>query len=211
MVKVAPSVLAADFSRLDVELQSIKNADFVHIDVMDGHFVPNITIGPCVVESIRNKTDILFDVHLMIENPLKYIEAFSDSGADYISVHIEQGDDISLCIEKIKNCGKKVGLAISPDTDYMELSPYLSDISIITVMSVYPGFGGQAFIEATFEKIRNIRELIGNNDILLSVDGGVSLSNVRKLEEYGVSVVVAGSSVFGAADRMAMINDLKGK
>ncbi len=210
MVKVSPSILSADFSKLDREIESINNADFIHIDVMDGHFVPNITFGYCVVEAIRKTTDILFDVHLMISHPLKYIESFAKSGSDYISFHVECEDDISECIELVKKCGKKPGLAISPDTDVEELRPYIDDISIITVMSVYPGFGGQSFIENSYNRISAIKEMIKDKDILLSVDGGVSESNVRKLEQCGNNMVVAGSSVFKAPDRKQMIEKLRG-
>ena len=209
MVKVAPSILSADFSKLDREIESINNADFIHIDVMDGHFVPNITMGYCVVDSLRKTTDILFDVHLMISHPLQYIENFAKSGSDYISFHVECEDDIKECISLIKKCGKKPGLAISPDTDVEELRPYIDDIDIITVMSVYPGFGGQSFIEGSYERISKIKEMIKDKNILLSVDGGVSLSNVRKLEECGNNMVVAGSSVFKAPDRKKMIDDLR--
>jgi len=209
MIKIAPSILAADFSELGSEIQSINNADFIHIDVMDGRFVPNITIGPCVVASLRNKTDILFDVHLMIENPLKYIESFAQSGSDYISVHIEQSDDIGLCIEEIKKCGKKAGLAISPDTDCSLLAPYIRDVDIITVMSVHPGFGGQKFIESTYEKIRTVSKMIKGKNCLLSVDGGVTLENIGKLAECGITVAVAGNTVFKADDRKDIIDRLR--
>ncbi len=210
MVKVSPSILSADFSKLGSEIESINNADFIHIDVMDGHFVPNITIGYCVVDALRKTTDILFDVHLMISHPLSYIENFAKSGSDYISFHIECEDNIKECIELIKKCGKKAGLAISPDTDVEELRPYIDDISIITVMSVYPGFGGQSFIENSYNRISKIKEMIGTRGILLSVDGGVSEKNVRKLEECGNNMVVAGSSVFKASDRKEMIGILRG-
>jgi len=210
MVKVSPSILSADFSKLGAEIESINNADFIHIDVMDGHFVPNITIGYCVVEAIRKTTDILFDVHLMISHPLQYIENFAKSGSDYISFHIECEDDIKECIELIKKCGKKPGLAISPDTDVESLKPYIDDIKMITVMSVYPGFGGQSFIENSYDRIRKIKEMTGERDILLSVDGGVSEKNVRKLEQCGNNMVVAGSSVFKAPDRKKMIEALRG-
>ncbi len=211
MVKVAPSILSADFSILAQELKSIDNSDFIHVDIMDGHFVPNITFGYGVVNDIRKCTDIPFDVHLMISHPLSYIENFAKSGSDYISVHVECEDDIEECISLIKKCGKNPGLAISPDTDVEVLKPYLDDIKIITVMSVYPGFGGQAFIEKSYEKIEKIKEMIGNRDILLSVDGGVSEKNVRKLEECGNTMVVAGSSVFKAPDRKKMIEILRNK
>lgn len=210
MVKVAPSILSADFSILAQELKSIDNADLIHVDIMDGHFVPNISFGYGVVENIRKCTDIPFDVHLMISHPLSYIESFAKSGSDYISVHVECDDDIKECIELIKKCGKFPGLAISPDTDVSVLNPYLDDVKIITVMSVYPGFGGQSFIEGSYERIKKIREMIGKRDILLSVDGGVSEKNVRKLEECGNNTVVAGSSVFKAPDRKKMIDILRG-
>lgn len=211
MLKVAPSLLSADFSCLAKEINDVSTADFLHLDVMDGHFVPNLTMGPCVISSIRSHTDLLFDTHLMIDNPLKYIEAFAKSGSDYITVHIEQPDNVDECIQKIHSCGKKAGLAISPDTDVNLLKPYLDKISIITVMSVYPGFGGQKFIEATYDRIPKICDMIQGKDILLSVDGGVNAENARKLEQCGVQMVVAGSSVFGATDRKATINAIRGE
>lgn len=211
MVKVSPSLLASDFSNLREEIKSVATADFLHLDVMDGHFVPNLTIGPCVIASIRPYSDLPFDTHLMIDNPLKYIEPFAKAGSDYITVHVEQPDDINKCIRLIKSFGKKPGLAISPDTNVALLKPYLEDISMITVMSVYPGFGGQKFIETSYEKIRAIKEMIGGKDILLSVDGGVDYENVRKLEEAGVTVVVAGSTVFREKNREESIRLLRGE
>ncbi len=210
MLKISPSILSADFSKLGKEIESINNADFIHIDVMDGHFVPNMSLGYCVVNDIRKTTDILFDVHLMISHPLSYIENFAKSGSDYITVHVECEDDVKECIELVRKCGKKPGLAISPDTDVEALKPYLDDIEIITVMSVYPGFGGQSFIEKSYERIKAIKTMIGNRNMLLSVDGGVSEKNVRKLEECGNNMVVAGSSVFKAEDRKQMIEKLRG-
>lgn len=210
MIKVSPSILSADFSKLAEEIQSIDNADFIHIDIMDGHFVPNISFGYALVNDIRKTTDILFDVHLMISHPLSYIENFAKSGSDYITVHVECEDDTKECIELIRKYGKKPGLAISPDTDVEALRPYLDDIEIITVMSVYPGFGGQSFIEKSYDRIKAIKEMIGNRNILLSVDGGVGENNVRKLEECGNTMVVAGSSVFKAQDRKQMIDKLRG-
>ncbi len=211
MVQVSPSLLAADFSNLREEIHSVDAADYLHLDVMDGHFVPNLTMGPCVISSIRSHSDLPFDTHLMIDNPLKYIEAFAKAGSDYITVHMEQPDDISECIRMIKSFGKKPGLAISPDTSASVLSPYLDEISIITVMSVYPGFGGQKFIESTYEKVREVSQMIQGKAILLSVDGGVDLTNVRNLEEAGATMVVAGSSVFGAKNREEMICRLQGE
>ena len=211
MVKVSPSMLAADFSNLREEMKSVQTANFLHLDVMDGHFVPNLTIGPCVIASIRPHSDLPFDTHLMIDNPLKYIEAFAKAGSDYITVHVEQPDDINECIRLIKSFGKKAGLAISPDTDVSVLVPYLDDVSMITVMSVYPGFGGQKFIESSYEKIRAISEMIQGKDVLLSVDGGVDYENVRKLEDAGVTMVVAGSTVFREENREESIRKLRGE
>lgn len=211
MILVSPSLLAADFSILREEVQAVSTADFLHLDVMDGHFVPNLTIGPCVIASLRPHSDLIFDTHLMIDNPLKYIEPFAKSGSDYITVHVEQPDDLMECISLIKSFGKKAGLAISPDTAVSVLEPYLDHISMITVMSVYPGFGGQKFIESTYEKVRAIRQMIGERKILLSVDGGVNERNARLLEEAGVTMAVAGSTVFGATDRMRAIEEIRGK
>lgn len=211
MILVSPSLLAADFSILREEVQAVSTADFLHLDVMDGHFVPNLTIGPCVIASLRPHSDLIFDTHLMIDNPLKYIEPFAKSGSDYITVHVEQPDDLMECISLIKSFGKKAGLAISPDTAVSVLEPYLDHISMITVMSVYPGFGGQKFIESTYEKVRAIRQMIGERKILLSVDGGVNERNARLLEEAGVTMAVAGSTVFGAPDRMRAIEEIRGK
>ena len=211
MIQVSPSLLASDFSNLREEIKTVNTADFLHLDVMDGHFVPNLTIGPCVIASIRPHSDLPFDTHLMIDNPLKYIEAFAKAGSDYITVHVEQPDDILECIRLIQSYGKKPGLAISPDTDVSVLVPYLDEISMITVMSVYPGFGGQKFIESSYEKIRAISKMIRGKEILLSVDGGVDYENVRKLEEVGVSMVVAGSTVFREENREQSIRILRGE
>lgn len=211
MIQVSPSLLSADFSKLAEEVQAVKTADFLHLDVMDGHFVPNLTIGPCVISSLRPHSDLIFDTHLMIDNPLKYIEAFAKSGSDYITVHVEQPDNLDECIDLIHSFGKKAGLAISPDTEIQVLTPYLDRISMITVMSVYPGFGGQKFIETTYEKIVGIKKMIQGKDILLSVDGGVNAENARKLEECGITMAVAGSTVFGASDREAAIKAIRGE
>lgn len=211
MVKVSPSLLASDFSNLREEIKSVSAADFLHLDVMDGHFVPNLTIGPCVISSIRPHSDLAFDTHLMIDNPLKYIEPFAKAGSDYITVHVEQPDDINECIRLIHSFHKKAGLAISPDTEVSLLEPYIDDIAMITVMSVYPGFGGQKFMESSYEKIRAIKKMIAGRDILLSVDGGVDYENVRKLEEAGVTMVVAGSTVFREADRELSVRRLRGE
>lgn len=211
MLKISPSLLAADFSILREEVRSVDHADFLHLDVMDGHFVPNLTIGPCVVASLRPHTELLFDTHLMIDNPLRYIEPFAKSGSDYITVHTEQPDDISQCISLIQSFGKQAGLSISPDTDASVLLPYLDRIAMITVMAVYPGFGGQKLIESTYDKIRKIRRMIDGKDILLSVDGGVTFDNISHLKEAGITMAVAGSTIFGAKDRPDAIRRLRGE
>ena len=208
-MKISPSILSADFSKLKDEILSIDNADLIHIDVMDGHFVPNISFGNCVIKSIRNITKTPFDVHLMISNPLKYIKSFVESGGDYISIHIECEDNISDCIKMIKDEGKLAGLVISPDTSPEDLIPYLDDIKIITVMSVYPGFGGQKFIESTFDKVKKIREYIGDRDILLSVDGGVCKDNIKALKESGANTVVMGTALFNCENRKEMIEEFQ--
>lgn len=211
MVKVAPSILAADFSRLGEEIKSVDSADLIHIDIMDGHFVPNISFGYGVTGDIRGYSRKPFDVHLMISHPLEYIESFAKSGADYITVHIECEDDISKCLEMIRGLNVKAGIAVSPDTSAEAVVPYLDKIDIITVMSVYPGFGGQSFIEATYDKIKKISAFIGDRDIILSVDGGVDLKNVRKLEKCGATAVVAGSAVFKSKNRADTIIKLRGR
>jgi len=209
MMKIAPSILAADFSKLREEIESINNSDLIHIDVMDGHFVPNISFGCCVIESIRKVTKTPFDVHLMITNPLKYIKQFASAGSDYISVHAECEDDTFECIKMIKEEGKKPGIVISPDTPAEALVPYINDVEIITVMSVYPGFGGQKFLESTYEKIRKIKEYIADKNILLSVDGGVGVHNIKELSLCGANTVVIGTAVFKSDNRKQMIEELK--
>lgn len=207
MIKLSPSILAADFSKLGEEIEKIKNADYVHIDVMDGHFVPNITFGPGVVKCIRKSTDLVFDVHLMIENPEKYVDAFLDAGADIITVHYESKMDYDYIKNAVKSKGKKLGLSIKPKTDVCVINSYLGDIDMVLVMSVEPGFGGQKFMEDSLEKISKIRQM--DKDIDIEVDGGIGLDNVKKVVDAGANVIVAGSAVFGAEDVSKTVDEFK--
>lgn len=207
MIKLSPSILAANFSRLGEEIAKIKDADYVHIDVMDGHFVPNITFGPGVVKCIRKTTDLVFDVHLMIENAEKYVDDFLNAGADIITVHYESNMDYEYIKNKVKEKGKKLGLSIKPKTDVSVLKDYLCDLDMILIMSVEPGFGGQKFMEESLEKIKKVRQMDKNIDI--EVDGGIGLDNVKKVVDAGANVIVAGSAVFCANDVSKTVLEFK--
>lgn len=209
MVKIAPSLLSADFSKLDRELKEIETADYVHLDIMDAHFVPNMSFGPCVVKSIRKSTDLIFDVHLMITNPLQYIEAFAKAGADIITVHVECEDDTKECLELIKSFGIKCGIVLSPDTPASAAEPYLDDVDMILVMSVYPGFGGQKFMPAMLSKVTELKNMRGERRYEIEIDGGIGADNAKSAVEAGVDVLVAGTSVFGKENRAEAISSLK--
>ncbi|MBE7026393.1 MAG: ribulose-phosphate 3-epimerase [Ruminococcaceae bacterium] len=199
MIKIAPSILSADFSCLKEQIQQIEKggAKYVHIDVMDGMFVPNITMGPVVIESIRKHTDLVFDVHLMIEEPERYIKEFAEAGADIITVHVEATKDIRGCIEKIKSFKKRAGVSIKPATPVSAIKDILGELDMVLVMSVEPGFGGQKYIDSADEKLRELKELMpAGTDI--SVDGGIKLDNIDRVIKNGANTVVAGSAVFGA-------------
>jgi len=214
MIKIAPSILSADFSILGEEIKSIEkaNADWVHIDVMDGHFVPNISFGVPIVKSIRKVTKIPFDVHLMIENVDQYIPEFAEAGADYITIHQESGNHMDRSIQLIKSLGKKAGISLNPATPVGSIEHLLLDIDLILIMSVNPGFGGQMFIEYTLDKIRLLKEFRDKNNLnyLIEVDGGVNIENVKIIIEAGADVIVAGSAIFKSDNYGETIRKLRG-
>jgi ribulose-phosphate 3-epimerase len=213
MVLVAPSILSADFSKLGEEIKAVEHAgaDWIHIDVMDGHFVPNITIGPVVVSKIRKISDIFFDVHLMIENPGKYVEQFAKAGADLITIHAEACDDILSTINKVKDLGCKVGVSINPETSLDVIKEIIQNVDLVLIMSVHPGFGGQSFIEDVLPKIKKTRDIISKMDkeIHLEVDGGINDKTAKTAIEYGADVLVAGNFVFTNASYRDAIKSLK--
>lgn len=197
---LAPSLLAADFKDLGEQMKMTEKngAEYLHFDVMDGMFVPSISFGMPVLQSIKSATEQVMDVHLMVEEPIRYIRNFADAGADIITIHLEACSDVEQTIYKIKECGKKVGLSICPQTDVKELQSYLGLVDMILVMCVQPGFGGQKFIPESLRKIRDVREMIAESGcpIDLEVDGGIYLENVEEVLQAGANVIVAGSAVF---------------
>lgn len=206
-IKIAPSVLAADYANLETELKKCAAAQFIHLDVMDGHFVPNISIGAPVIKSLRNVTEIPFDVHLMISEPLRYVEDFADAGADIICFHIESESDTEKTVNKILECGCRAAIAIKPGTPASAVLPYLSRLSMVLVMTVEPGFGGQSFMEDMMPKIKEIRAAAPDIDI--EVDGGVNPKTIKTAASAGANVFVAGSAVFKSEDPAKTIEMLK--
>lgn len=214
MIKIAPSILSADFSVLGEEIKNIEkaNADWVHIDVMDGHFVPNISFGVPIIKSIRKVTTMPFDVHLMIENVDKYIPEFANAGADYITIHQESGNHMDRSVQLIKSLGKKAGISLNPATPIGSIEYLLPKIDLILIMSVNPGFGGQKFIEYTLDKIRLLKEFRDKNNLnyLIEIDGGVNTENVKTIIEAGVDVIVAGNAIFKSDNYGETIRKLRG-
>lgn len=212
---ISPSILASDFSRLAEEVKSIETAgaDLVHIDVMDGKFVPNITLGAPVIKCLKGKTTLPFDVHLMIEDPIRYIDDFVKAGADIITFHIEAAKDIKATIDKIKEAGCKPAISIKPDTPAEVVFPYLNELYMVLVMTVEPGFGGQSFMPETMPKVKAIREEANkrNIDLRIQVDGGIDDKTVTEATRNGADVLVAGSYVFKAQDRSDPIKTLRAK
>jgi ribulose-phosphate 3-epimerase len=213
MVRIAPSILSADFARLGeaVELAETAGADLVHIDIMDGHFVPNLTLGPQVVASLRRKTSLPIDVHLMVDNPRFFVPLFHDAGADWISIHVEATAHLHKDVTLIRELGRKAGAVLNPGTPVSVLKEVLGELDYVLLMSVNPGWGGQRFIPSSRDKIRELKGWLERtgNDIPIEVDGGVTLDNVEDLIRDGMSVVVAGSAIYDAPDPSAVIRKMK--
>lgn len=204
MIKMAPSILSADFARLLEDVKKVENAgcEYLHIDVMDGHFVPNITLGPAIVKSLRNDVNMVFDAHLMIENPDNYIKDFADAGCDIIVVHEEACTHLHRTIQNIKSHNVKAGVALNPATPIENIKYVLKDVDMVLIMTVNPGFGGQSFIDGMIDKIKELKLLIDEQglEVDIQVDGGIKPSNVDKVVKAGANVIVAGSAIFNSDD-----------
>ncbi len=202
MIHLSPSILAADFANLQKEIESVQKGgvQFIHVDVMDGQFVPNITLGAPIAKSLRKHITGIMDVHLMIEDPDRYLDDFAAAGADYVTVHLEATKHIHRTIQRIHDLGMKAGVALNPGTPVSLLEPIIEDVDLVLIMSVNPGFGGQKFISYTLEKLKQVKEMIKGRDILIEVDGGVTLTNASSIIDAGANLLVAGSSVYDGKD-----------
>lgn len=213
MVKIAPSILSADFANLAKEIKDVEagGADYIHVDVMDGHFVPNITLGPMIVDAIRPVTTLPLDVHLMIDNPDQYIEAFADAGSDYITVHAEAAPHLHRTIQLIKSKGIKAGAVLNPGTPVEMIKHVIADLDMVLLMTVNPGFGGQSFIQSVVPKIREVRALAErfNPSLEIEVDGGINTETAKLCADAGADVFVAGSSIYKQQDRKSAIMALR--
>jgi ribulose-phosphate 3-epimerase len=211
--KLAPSILSADFSRLGEQILEISKAgiDYIHIDVMDGHFVPNITIGPLVVDSIKKLTSVPLDVHLMVEHPMDYIKQFAEAGADIITIHVEAERHIYRAIDMVHNLSCKIGISLNPSTSLDTLDEILHVIDMVLIMSVNPGFGGQKFITGSLDKIKRLRQILDNRKIKaeIEVDGGITAENVKSIVKAGADVIVAGYAIFSKQDITEAIKEIK--
>jgi ribulose-phosphate 3-epimerase len=212
--RLAPSLLSADFARLGDGIRQMEEggADFVHVDVMDGHFVPNITIGPPVVAALRKVTELPLDCHLMISDPDRYLEDFAKAGASYITVHVEAAVHLHRTVQHIRSLGCRAGVTLNPATSLSAIEEILPYVDMVLLMSVEPGFGGQSFIPGLFARARRVRAMLeecGRPDVLIEADGGIKLDNVREVYEAGVDVIVSGSGVFGTADPVATMKEMR--
>jgi len=215
MKLIAPSILSADFAKLGDEIKAVEaaGANWIHADVMDGHFVPNITIGPLIVEAVKRVTDLPIDVHLMIENPDNYISAFAEAGASYISVQVETCIHLNRTVQLIKDCGAQAGVVLNPATPLANLEWVLEDVDYVLIMSVNPGFGGQSFIPGSLDKIKALRQQIQDRglSVMIEVDGGVNEKTIAEVASAGTDVFVAGSAIFGSKDYQKTIQSFRQK
>jgi ribulose-phosphate 3-epimerase len=215
MKMIAPSILSADFTTLGNEIKAVESAgaDWIHVDVMDGHFVPNITIGPLIVEAVRRVTSLPIDVHLMIENPDNYIPAFAEAGASLISVQVETSRHLNRSVQLIRECGARPGVVLNPSTPVQVLEWIIADVDYVLIMSVNPGFGGQAFIYNSLDKVKALHQLIQQKHLqtLIEIDGGVNEETIADISAAGVDVFVAGSAIFGGRNYQATINAFREK